>query len=519
MLLGMLGFTGDLIEYEDGKLVVSSSVKLETFDRDIVNGLLDLGSMYVQTRDWVDTVTRSSSSGVYEIAISKSVEQSLLRSYEASIAAFEKTLLAVDGNITLCSLRLELWEEYSSSFEVVVHEIIPFRSENVIDHVLDLAARVRNPFLAELAVRLVKTFSKELISWCKYAVVAGGERSGFFVREVEAGSELIDQIAKFQIDKSRIPTRLVTLETCNKILFCGRTVIVLQNGDPTALVAADIAFLTNQEFQELHLAPEIIANQVEHLRSHLSRKLARLLKDTVTPSLSEHVERLRGLFLLGYGQRWVTLLEESAGDLPAKMAQKFSIHFADCSGVSMTATRELVYHLPWPVELVVSPAAMVKYREIFAVLFRILSASVRARYAYNMQISNLLTSLTSFFQLDLIETAFAEFSEIVTNKDDIQEIALAHEVFLNKVHAGCLVGVDSVWNIINTIIGVGDEIARDRHIAGEGMDARIRSQVQLLLKELEVLQARPTYASINRLVLKIDFNNFYRGNSLIARDS
>ena len=519
VLLGMLGFTGEIIEYSDKRLVLSSGVSLERFDADIVDGLLELGSMYVEARDWAESVRLSPTSSVYELVIAKCLEEGLLDEYETAIAEFEKLILDLDGSMTLCTLRLELWERFWASFEVVTKQLLAYSGENMIDHALGLCVHIRNEHLSSVAKALIASLSRELVSWCKYAVIPGGARSKFFVRENQGGSALIDQIGKFQIDKARIPQRLVSLEVCNKVLFCGRTVIVLQNGDPTKLIAADFSFLKTPIPNQTHLVPEFITSEIERLRKALSRLLADRMKRESEPNLRDHFERLRGLFLLGYGQRWVTLLEEAGSDAPAKLAQQFTISFAEYSGVRLSATRELAYELPWPTELVVSPSALVKYQQIFDVLFRVLSASVRARYAYNRQISNVLTGLTSYFQLDLIETAYAELIQVTESQDDIQEIALAHELFLNTVHTGCLVGVENIWKIINAIIALGEELTRDRHEAGEVMDLKIETQVKALVKELESLQVRPTYASIARLILKIDFNNFYRGTSLVIRDS
>jgi hypothetical protein len=167
---------------------------------------------------------------------------------------------------------------------------------------------------------------------------------------------------------------------------------------------------------------------------------------------------------------------------------------------------ELKYHLPWPMQLVVPDFE--KYQEVFSLLFKVLAASVKARSCFNMQLNNLFSSLSAYLQLDLIEASFAKLLK-VAESDDIQLIIAAHSIFITEVHAGCLAGVEHVWDIIDALIALNDRVLKNPG-GGYAIDALISQTVRKLIDELQILQSRTMYSSIERLILKLDFNHFYR---------
>ena len=140
-------------------------------------------------------------------------------------------------------------------------------------------------------------------------------------------------------------------------------------------------------------------------------------------------------------------------------------------------------------------------------------ASVRVRYCYNMQLTNLIASLHAYFQLDVVECSFVRLMNVVDKSDDIQKIAEAHDHFLSEISTGCLVDISSVWQHIDKLFGLGEELANNRHLETV-INSQVSAEMQLLIQALTDLRDRPTHKSVEKLLLKVDFNNFYRsGNS------
>ena len=513
LLLALVGFTGDVIEadLDTRKLVLSPHVKLETFDRDIVDGILALGSLYVKIRDWVTSTLASSTGGVYELVIAKTLDEEILKEYEEDIARFEDKILDLadqgsNGGMTLSGLRLELWDRWWAVLELIsVHAITISMEENCIDRIMEANSEFRCDQLMLIQQRLIDCFFRELISWCKHGVIGGANRSRFFIRETSKDI--------FQVDKSRIPTRLIDLELSAKVLFCGKTVLVLKNGIHSALLAEDCTVFKSNA-TTVKNAPEIIRSDVETLRTHLASKLGKRMKHEMNPGLVHHLKNLRGLFLMGYGEKWAAFVESLACVDPKRIPDVFQDTFEQIDssiGCSLSETLELKYHTPRPMELVIDPPSIKKYNQVFFLIFRIFAANVKSRSCFNMQLSNLFSGLLSYLQLDLIETCFTKLVKTASESDDIELITLAHGVFLNEVYAGCLTGVTEVWTVIDSLISLNDQIVR---MPGNGpsLDPKISQTVKKLIRELGILQSRTMYSSIDRLILKLDFNKFYQSH-------
>ena len=503
LLLALVGFTGDIVESDPDsrELVLAPQVKLESFDRDIVEGILALGSLYVKIRDWADKQLRETTSFVYDLVIAKALDEEILREYEEDIAKFEEKILSLadcgeNGGMTLSSLRLALWDRWWAALELIAAHAVVEASPNVIEHIMSANSRFRCDKMSLIEKRLLDCFGRELDSWCRHGVIAGGERSQFFIRQVEGSP---------QIDQARIPMKLIDPDTCTQILFCGKTVLVLKNGVESAYVSQECKSVFKNISPKN--ASQVIPKDVETVRSFLSAKLGKRMKHDMQPGLVDHLKNLRGFFLMGFGEKWAALVSSLFIVVdPNRIPALFDDIFHQTSTCSLSPTMELKYHLPWPMQLVVP--GFEKYQEVFSLLFKVLAASVKARSCFNMQLNNLFSSLSAYLQLDLIETSFAKLLK-VTESDDIQLIIAAHSIFITEVHAGCLAGVEHVWDIIDALVALNDRVLKNPG-GGYAIDALISQTVRKLIDELQILQSRTMYSSIERLILKLDFNHFYR---------
>ena len=518
ILLGLLGFTGDIVEVvsspanDDPQLKLSRIVKLETFDRDIVEGVLELGSMYLTLRLFVDS---RKSASLYDRAIGLAIEAKILPEYESDIVDVERKMLSLmteeNLSVSLSSIRLDLWEKYYQGFQLLTKEVIIAPH---IDSVIELQDTFRHSYIDIVVEGVVGCFIKELEAWCRYAVIPGGRTSSkFLVRESDSYSytgNRIDEIALYQIDRRLIPEKLVSFETCDKILFCGRGVLVLQDGNRSTLVVShEETFFKDRPLLGYHKAREYIAEEVEKLRSLISKKLYEKLSQGTNPNLKWCLEALRGLYLMGYSNQWVSFMEESVMG-SRRLGHIFHTVFENIpvTIAQMNEDCEIDFNLPWPMELILSSSALDQYKKIMKSLYRVSAAGVRARYCYNMQITCLFASLQSYLQMDVIQSAFRVLMGAVVESSDIQKIAHAHEEFLSNIHLGCLVGLPSVWDHLDRIFQLSDELAVDRFLQ-DVIDNQVKAEMQLLVKTLEDLRERPSHRIVEKLLLKLNFNHFY----------
>ena len=522
LLLSLVGFTGDIVEVSiDGpRLELNKKLHLETFDRDIVEGIIALGSMYISLREFVDHAERSVTSSLYELGLAKAIDEKILNLYEVDVAKMEKEVLTLgieeNLSLSLSAIRLDLWDKYFQGFQLLVDEVVVSTSrDDLIDHVIGLSETIRHPFLDIVIEALIGCLVKEIEAWCKFCVVLGNRfRSKNFILSNEGSVEasaLNATLSQYQIDRLRIPSRLVSLDTVDKILFTGRAVGVIQNGNRSKVVVPPACnFFSKPSPAQYHLAAEYIAQEVDRTRLYVSSILCSMIQ----PNLQKSLSVIRGVFLMGFSNNWVSFIEESSSS-NRKYDDIFQVSFNMIHPliVRMNEDRDLELDLPWPMELIVSPAAVDRYSKIFKALYRMTSASVRARYSYNMQINSLFASLQSYMQVDVIESAFMVLMKTVKDSNDIQTISVAHDEFLSEVNLGCLVDLNSVWDQLDRLFQLCDDLSRNRHL-GEIVDNQVRAETQLLLQTLENLQERSSHRIVQKLLLKLNFNQFYdQGNS------
>jgi hypothetical protein len=168
--------------------------------------------------------------------------------------------------------------------------------------------------------------------------------------------------------------------------------------------------------------------------------------------------------------------------------------------------------------LVIPETSFDKYREIFRLLYRIQAASIRARYSYNMQLTNLFIGLQSYVQTDLIQVEFDRLIKVAKESEDVQVIALAHESFLDKIHLNSLSGMKSFEDQLDVLFRLSDNLASERHMS-DIVDTQIKAEMMILIRDLTELRRRTSFSSLEKLLTKLDFTNYYRSDDIGPRGS
>lgn len=213
---------------------------------------------------------------------------------------------------------------------------------------------------------------------------------------------------------------------------------------------------------------------------------------------------MKSYFLLNRGNVFHTLLE----DLRPMMSEKPPLHLdlnaALHSSISGEATdahvqqlqlvllpyepnasvydcwRGLTLKLPvgWPLQLLMHPASMQRYEELFRFLLLVKRVQLELQAAWSSQarfgqmragqrailmplwklrahMAFLIDNLQYYLQVDVLESQWQAFMRVVETCADFEELCTAHEACLGALHAQCFLQASSVAAALHEIFQVG----------------------------------------------------------------
>ena len=533
LLLALLGFTGDLVQFDpdENRLILADLARLEKFDQAIVSEILRVGSLYVRLRSWADK-SPPGSSNIYMQAAAKVVGEVILRDFENAVADYESTLLesmdVLSSGLSLSHMKLRLTDEWADALDLVSSWVV-CPGECPLESLVSLE-QSKHAILLPIRASLFGVLVRQLVSWCKLGLLVG---EGFFIfqTELQISSSPEAKLASFQIHTHLVPRSLISADLAAKILFCGRAASVIQLGGEHSVRVP--GFSMDRIPTTTGALADYLESEVNQIRAHLAKRLNVLVQGT----LLEELRRLRGLYLLGYGDCWSDFLAEYIHmqrwelEDAAAVEKKFRRSFPSVSAISVsvelgTMQLSVQYSPPWPIQLVVTADQVKKFQEIFRFLFRLrffhaqlVTVSVHNNLKHNLV--HFFHSLFSFIQLDLIEAEWRQFLSIVHISEDVQEVAREHDLLVSKLHTGCFLPAVSVMasigkleDIAKMVLALSSQIIGDERTSEIGkLENEFMSAMGKLLYDLDHLQVTSTYASVNRLISKLDYNSFYRSST------
>ena len=102
--------------------------------------------------------------------------------------------------------------------------------------------------------------------------------------------------------------------------------------------------------------------------------------------------------------------------------------------------------------------------------------------------------------------------DFVEKSHDVQVIANKHEAFVNTVMMGVLLTMDRVMEMLGRIVQIGDcmTISGDGEELRKTLDVKFMNCAKEFILELQELQIKSSFSCLERLILKLDYNQYYR---------
>jgi len=579
LLLALIGFSGDCfsIDYDNSKFEISRRLKLEKFEEYILREILDkVGIRYVLIRDWVERVSGGGGGSTSECmhAFSRAVRIHVLENFEDDIEILEKRLLdnvidTIDkrpiGSISLTFLKTETVDKWGEIFSFICDVIEWFSDTTSRDteqqHVLDYMHReaVGIDSCSDNVVKvwndMVEFFYREVEAWIMFGTIINGDEGGL-IRLVT--SEHQDQVVSEYV-LGRYPRQLISSECANSILFCGRLMNTMMDGswrreilsgespswkvDPIAIEFFDNRqkMICRTDFYDFMEA------RVKRQKRELSKSVLNRLRLQISPNLNEHFEFCRGFFLMGYGVLWTRwgreivdlLLEEEVGSFVPNYRDIMSIKEGEGEGLRFD------FSPVWPMELIMRESSVEKYKQMHAFLFPIRNTifklgevrlgNVAGESAMvSCLLSHLNLMLSSFFafvQTDVVEVHFRDLKAVIRSvDDDLEVIVNAHEKFVTVMYTESLIGIETVTVMIKEVLAIAEQFMNTCRIAEVrgswtdselemrivGLDQRFQKVMQALMVELESMRKRTIFRTVDRLLLRLDFNKFFNSPRIMG---
>ncbi|CAF3777397.1 unnamed protein product, partial [Adineta steineri] len=134
---------------------------------------------------------------------------------------------------------------------------------------------------------------------------------------------------------------------------------------------------------------------------------------------------------------------------------------------------DLQYNIQWPLNIVISPDMLEKYKIIFRFLLRILivkqvlneiwimlkackrqNSTLTPLHQYRHQMQHFMTVLSNYITNQVIQIAWNEFLRKIQKAKHINEIAAAHSEYLDKTMLNCLLTPNAapILNEVNRVL-------------------------------------------------------------------
>lgn len=493
LLLALLGFTGDLIQRSDeGGLEIRKSClrEIEKFDESIIISLLQIAAMYKRITEWADRTIRRRVECMYSRLLAFAIQEELVTLYTRDIADLEKRIL--NDGVGNSQIYLFMENNWRSVLEGLAGVVDDGGSEiHILDRLIDMSDKVSlrddRGVIRNLKIRLINGVIRDITVWIE---------SGYSIKGGVIG---------------RHPVRLLDNGSYDKLIFIGNAKSILKND-------------FRQTFGEFSVSTSTVVvkgqlgARIERIRCEVSEALYQRLIQPGPDNLNRTLCSIGKYVLMGSWDPFsgyadidtmgIDEIQELISEGPVMVVPdhlcKWTLRVNICSPV---------------MKLVIQDSEM--YIPVFKRLYQIsharhvLSRSQK-EFAYlplSNALSQVLFALSFYYQCDVIEPRFSKLRAFVDACTDIQELASQHALTVTKINFEMLLSFPGVNDCIEEIVRLAESVSRDavRGVADdEEVYARVMDVTRKLVDELQGLQVGYNIAAIERLVLKLDFNSFYR---------
>nr|XP_016945410.1 gamma-tubulin complex component 4 homolog isoform X2 [Drosophila suzukii] len=335
-----------------------------------------------------------------------------------------------------------------------------------------------------------------------------------------------------------------------------------------------------------------IEHVINDIKKYVSMRLSEIAVNEV--DLESQMGLIKDFYLLGRGEFYLEFCCQMIGTMETYREERFknitrSFELAatvmgisdDLDHFSLSCQRStgepdessdfhilqglnLKYSYEWPLNLLFSPKAIERYNKIFRFLLIIRTFQYEIQRVWAKQtwkakslpapldnkIINLrnhimffLNNMQYYIQVDVLESQFSVFMNVIKSKADFEEIQRAHTIFLANVLSQCFLLSDSkkghanitgcqtqnpIYGTLLKLFSICDKFA---HITqtkdppddfmGEidSLNERFGVQIASLIQLLVDVKSASCLGPLSQLLLRLDFNHWFSGKQNVSASS
>jgi len=589
LLVALRGHSGLIFCEKDGALVVNKLIPfIHPCEVAIINEMLKIGGDFKFLSEYVSTHTSSGleGAGMYKEAICQGLDI-VLNPYRDTITLLEKEVLDNTGTVPLSLIHHKLLahKQILRSLVDLVTKIEKEEPRGVM--ILDLVYKASKSGVAGVgaALRQVlaeghKVLYKQLLAWLLQGALYDPSGEFFIVKEDgeesllvgEEGDTSRSKSGRYKLDYDLVPSHISPV-LAEKIYFIGESIQLFES-DRRVEVQGDVLRQRETELYEalgkLRDKEEFVVSEfsgfVERIRESVSGHLYHLVVDE--SGLVGELRTVWSMFTMGRGElfhAFIHLADKRLSNPPTNATQHDTSQAWIGAIMSHTDTEEnilgrvsvvvgkdpskigweqvsLQYAVPWPLHLVVTPAALEKYNDIFSflLLVRRTQSSLHKLWADSMfdsrrvkrkrpeksteteevdlesqtrqHMSFLVDNLQYYLMADVLETQVSELVSKLNKSKSFEDVRNYHEIFLNQVQASIFLLNAQVNKCLVNTMNVCLQFCKMS--STEEADVSTYSTAfsrhfSLLLQLLTSLRHHLAPTNLAQLLTRIDFNRYF----------
>lgn len=459
-----------------------------------------------------------------------------------------------------------------------------------------------NTALKKLLYSCHAVLCKQLISWMLHGLLLDPDKE-FFIQKMDkqeltttlnasknnCTKEDNKPLDNFKVKAELLPS-YIPGHVAEKVLFIGKSVCLFEKKcqDDFSTLPKSIFKNKDDEFaQKLFLlqkqeefAPSDFESVVDEIRSTAAEHLWQVVVEEV--KLLSHLHIIKDFYLLGRGELFFTFIDQANGLLSIppsssteydvnmafqlsvrqvlfhddSLAEKFYVNIQPSTNTGQTegskdpfkAKQEngwscigLIYEVPWPLHILLTPAILDRYNVIFRFLLSVRHVQMELHQCWAFQMdkkglgresisvpiwqlrthmSFLVDNLQYYLQVDVLESQFSLFVEKVKSVKDFEEIQHAHENFLTSITSQSFLMLEPVYlclkEILNQCLTLCTLVLQSSSPFGQKELAQLNSialnfrrQTHLLFRVLSNFYSHHSSPHLAQLLLRIDYNKYF----------
>lgn len=594
LLIALRGHPGLIFPEKDGVLRVNKSItELHPCEIVIINQLLEVASDYMQLYQYINENRYRFDSAMYLAALYEGVDNAL--------EPYRNTLV---------NLEYEILQHCGAQLSLLQHRLIPHRPvlralvqllKDVEDEqpvgcmILDKVYKATASGVEGVGAALKKVLSelnkvlyKQLLAWLLQGSLYDPFHEFFIVKDSKADDSILivgDEGERTRSKSSSYELRLelvpghISPALAEKIFFIGESIQLFESDRRVESQGAVLKEKEAEFYQELSrlrdkemFEVEEFCSFVDRIREAVSSHLHNLVM--IEADLKSELTTVWNIFLLGRGELFHTfmnLAEDRLSKVPTITAQNDAnqcwrsalqlvlshteedMYLQKCRLLIGSEPKEcweqlsIQYAVCWPLHLVITPAAINKYNNIFSLLLLLRRASnalnsmwchmmVKGRKAdergvnwsgtvwqTRLHMAFLIANIQSYVLSDVLESQKSNFLKKLSETCSFETIKEAHEQFLIDVSTQIFLQNPKILKQLKDLLHGTLVLVRcaNYNIVEAGqLCTELTAKAVLLLQLLTSMRQKVEGGNhLAQLLLRLDFNRYFSVNKKITEST